>query len=263
MKRNSLHGVSLVDGLASVGRHAFTSAEAQGALGTSDKATQAKLRRLRARGEIATPLRGYHVILSPEYRGQGCRPPIQVVDGLATHLGFSYYVALLSAAELHGAAHQRPQRFQIMLPVAHRTILCGLSAIDCAVRHNLPDIPVIVRNTPTGTVRVASPEATALDLVGYADRCGGLDNVATVLAELAERMDPDALAEVVGCSPMPWAQRLGHLLDRVGADALAEGLHARIADVERVVELDPARPMTGAPRDLRWRVAVNIKVEVE
>ena len=32
------------------------------------------------------------------------------------HLSQPYYVALLSAAAYHGAAHQKPQVFQVMVP---------------------------------------------------------------------------------------------------------------------------------------------------
>lgn len=41
---------------------------------------------------------------------------------------------------------------------------------------------------------VSTPEATALDLIGYQYHAGGLDQVATVLSELAERIDPEKLA---------------------------------------------------------------------
>ncbi len=48
---------------------------------------------------------------------------------------------------------------------------------------------MLERITPRGPVRVSSPEATVLELVGYADQCGGLDSVASVLAELGESVD--------------------------------------------------------------------------
>ena len=70
--------------------------------------------------------------------------------------------------------------------------------------------------TPRGWIDVSSPEATAFDLVGYPKHTGGLDNVATVLAELRETIDGEQLAAVAHLSPTPWAQRLGHLLDLTG-----------------------------------------------
>jgi hypothetical protein len=63
---------------------------------------------------------------------------------------------------------------------------------------------------------VSTPEATALDLVGYQHHAGSLSQVATVLAELAERIDAKALAKAA-TTPISWAQRLGYLLCLVAA----------------------------------------------
>lgn len=53
-------------------------------------------------------------------------------------------------------------------------------------RKTVARVPTTQVNARRGPLRVSSPEATALDLVGYASRAGGLDPVATVLAELSE-----------------------------------------------------------------------------
>ena len=112
---------------------------------------------------------------------------------------------------------------------------------------------------------VSSPEATAVDLVGYASHCGGLDHVVTVLAELTESLDAGELARVAQrTSPTPWAQRLGYLLEQTGATELARPLAELVAEAAtHVTPLAPELPMRGAPRDRRWRVAVNVAVEPE
>ena len=63
-----------VDDLAASGLHHFTTDEAVRALGVSPIAVRAAIRRLRARGRLATPFRGFHLRLSPEYRVLGCLP---------------------------------------------------------------------------------------------------------------------------------------------------------------------------------------------
>ena len=50
-----------------------------------------------------------------------------------------------------------------------------------------------------------TPEATAIDLVGYQRRVGGLNQVATVLSELAERLDAKRLVAAAETAPLPWA----------------------------------------------------------
>jgi len=89
--------------------------------------------------------------------------------------------------------------------------------------------------------------------------------VAAVLAELAEAMKPSRLAAAARANgEMARIQRLGYLLDRVGADSLAGPL-ARLVRERRplVVGLRPDRPARGRSRDARWNVLVNEDVDVE
>ncbi|MFY9343658.1 MAG: type IV toxin-antitoxin system AbiEi family antitoxin [Planctomycetota bacterium] len=248
--------------LASRGRHHFTTADAQQAWQISAVAVRAALRRLKARHEIADPHRGFHVLLPPEYRRLGCLPAEQFVPQLMDHLGERYYVALLSAAEVHGAAHHRPQSFQVMVAKNRRPISCGEVRVQFVARKDLGRTPVIEQNTARGRLRVASAEATALELVGYADQCGGLDNVASVLAELVEAIDLPRLVAAAKLCPIAWVQRLGYLLDVVDrgtvADALAEYVHDHAAAVAPLVR---SRSAAGAVRVERWRIAVNATVE--
>jgi len=223
---------------------------------------QAVLRRLRDKKEIATPLRGFHLVVPPEYRRLGCLPALWFIDDLCAYLGQPYYVALLSAAELHGAAHQRPQTFQVMLPRPQRPVICGGVRIDFAQRSNLGRAPTVMRNTPKGVVRVSTPELTAFDLVGYPHHVGGLGSVATILQELAEDLDPRALGALVELSPLPWSQRLGFLLELVGvADKAAVLARQIIARSPTFYPLDPSGPRGEHPRDARWKLVVNTKVE--
>lgn len=248
--------------LAARGRHHFTLEEATAALGSSFPAARGALRRLQARGEIANPYQGFYVIVPPEYRRLGSLPADQFVPQLMEHLGEPYYVSLLSAAELHGAAHQRPQALQVMLKTNRRAIECGEVRVQFIARKDMEGTSVVERMTPRGVLRVASPEATALELVGYADQSGGLDNVASVLAELAEAIVPDRLVSEGRRSPVAWVQRLGYLLDltehRDLADKLAPSVIARVKDVAPLVR---AKSRSGAPRDGRWKLVVNETVE--
>jgi hypothetical protein len=119
----------------------------------------------------------------------------------------------------------------------------------------------VQRNTLRGVLRVASPEATALELVGYVQASGGLDHVATVLGELSEVMDPAALASEARRAPLAWVQRLGILLVRVEAETLALALDPVLHErAPFTVALSPSLPMLGAPRDARWNVALNCDV---
>jgi predicted transcriptional regulator of viral defense system len=210
------------------------------------------------------PYRGFHVIVPPEYGRQGCLPADQFVPQLMEHLGLAYYVGLLSAAEFHGAAHQRPQVFQVVVGKNRPPIRCGSVSVKFVSRINANEIPTVRMKTPRGYLLVSSPEATAFDLVGYPEHCGGLDNVATVLHELAESIDCSRLAEIARLSPLPWTQRLGHLLELVDGKERTDSLADYVAGLAReYVQLRTGRPHSGVPRDRRWRLFVNQTVDPE
>ena len=211
------HARDYIAQLAGAGRYHFSSGEAQDALGVSAAAAKLALNRLAKQGLIASPARGFYVIVAPEYSSLGCLPADQFIPALMSRLGQPYYLGLLSAAQYHGAAHHRPQETQVMVGKSRRPITSGAVRVAFIVRKDISQIPVQSFNTPRGTVLVSTPEATALDLVGYSSHVGGLDQVATILEDLAEKLDPDKLAKVAQLVPMPWAQRLGYLLERVDA----------------------------------------------
>ncbi|MBK9129846.1 MAG: type IV toxin-antitoxin system AbiEi family antitoxin, partial [Phycisphaerales bacterium] len=207
-----------LDQMARAGRYHFATKDAAREMGRSESATRAALLRLTNQGRIAQPYRGFYVIVPPEYRELGCLPAAQFVPQLLDHLGEKHYAALLTAAELHGAAHQRPQRFQVMCATRRRPIQCGAVSVEFMLRKDLQRTATVLKNTPRGTLRVASREATALALVGYADRCGGLDHVLAVLEELGPECNGQLLAAEAEKAPSAWSQRLGYMLDLLAVD---------------------------------------------
>lgn len=254
----------LIDQLASDGIHHFSIETAMAALGATRTAAMAQLRRLCRSGHVAMPLRGFFVVVPPEYRRLQCLPPEQFVPELMRHLGLTYYAALLTAAEFHGAAHQRPQAFQVMIAKNRRSISCGQVKVVFCARQDLANTPVIARNTPRGHILVSTAEATALELVGYPEYCGGLDNVASVLNELAESMDARGLLDAARRSPVAWSQRLGYLLERLGHEELAAVLEPYVNEhAATFAPLVRAMPIKGAKRVFRWKLKVNVEVEAE
>ncbi len=260
----SPRALSVIDDLAAVGRYHFTSAEMRSALGVSAVAVRQALSRLAAKGKIASPARGFYVIVPPEYRRIGCLPADQFVPALMAHRKLRYYAGLLSAAQYHGAAHHRPQAFQVMLAGNRPSIACGSVTVSFVARRNVGHVPVRSFNTPRGTVLVSTAEATALDLVGYMHRAGGVDRVAGLLSELAGEIDPHRLVEASGTASVLWAQRLGFLLEHIGAGDRAALLREHVRTrARRFTKLLPAASADGAPRHPDWRVFVNANVEVD
>ena len=253
-----------LENLAASSRYTFTTGEARTALGLSPPALKVALNRLARRRLIVSPVRGFHVIVPPEYRSLGSLPANQFVPALMTTLTLPYYAGLLTAAEYHGAAHQRPQEFQVLVEKARRRIECGNVRVGFFVRKNLRRVPTQTLNTPRGFIVVSTPEATAFDLVGYHHRAGGLSNVATVLSELAEKIDPERLVKAAPAAPVPWAQRLGYLLELAGAGGKTEPLQQYVrAHVHESVLLRPGAPRGTSSRQDAWKLFVNAEVEID
>lgn len=56
--------------------------------------------------------------------------------------------------------------FQVIVLRSRRGIACGGVRVEFIARQDMHATPVIERNTETGTIRIATPEATALEIVG-------------------------------------------------------------------------------------------------
>jgi len=254
-----------VNRLQGSGRYTFLRNEARSALGVSEIALQAAVRRLVAKRRICPPRRGFYVIVPVEYSQAGAPPPSWFIDGLMKFHGHPYYVGLLSAAALHGAAHQQPQEFQVVTDTAMRPITVGRARIRFFLKRHLSSTPTSEVKTETGTMRVSTPESTALDLVRYVDSVGQLGNVATSVAGLSGKINPKRLVEAARHEvELSVVQRLGFLLDQFGVAKSADPLAKWLATKRpRVVPLRSERNPKRAEKDSRWQVLVNERVEVD
>jgi len=189
------------------------------------------------------------------------------------HESQPYYVGLLKAAELHGATHHAVMEFQVVTNRQLRKIRAGRSWITFHVRKDLESVRggVVERKTDTGTMKLSSPELTALDLVRYIHVAGGIDAVATVLNDLGAKIEGDKLANIADHFDRACVQRLGYLLDRFGHADRANAMHNRFSQPKFMpwIALEPpthgtdATPSPSVERNERWRVAVQREPEID
>ena len=256
----------LRDWLLSHGRHWLTLQEGADLLGLPIEQAPVAMLRARRRGELFEPTRGAYVPIPPEFRYWGAVPASHFVDPLMRHLGAPYYVGLLSAAEIHGVVHQHPQVFQVVTDRRLRARQLGRVRLDFVLSAAAERRPTVLVPTPTGTMRVSTPEVTALDLVLYPRQSGGLSNVATTLGEMLEErlLNADSLASAARLYPASVRQRTGWLLEdgtrRLGISFDLAPLHG-VARERR----EPTPLSYGAGRsgqlDERWNVIVNRDIE--
>jgi predicted transcriptional regulator of viral defense system len=121
------------------------------------------------------------------------------------------------------------------------------------------------RKTDTGKMKISSAALTAIDLLRYPQASGGIDNVATVLAELAEKIDSSHLAALAEKAERPVVQRLGYLLDRLGHQAKAQPMFDALTargpapwtELDRQQVRHPDFTVPPQERDPRWHVVVR------
>jgi predicted transcriptional regulator of viral defense system len=255
----------LPDWLLAHGHHWTTTSELAELLGVPTAQIHPIVARWRARRQVFSPTRGAYVAIPPEFRTWAAVPASHFVDAMMSHLGHAYYVGLLSAAELHGAAHQRPQAFQVVTDgrLADRSF--GRVRLRFVHVAATADRPTLTRNTPTGTMLVSTPAITVLDLVAHPEHGGGLSNVATVISELVEDglIDPGELARHGSLYPFSVRQRTGWLLEHAGGDRLdLEPLAVTARGRAEPTPLVASGPRRGRV-DPRWNVVVNAEVETD
>lgn len=254
---------TLVDELQSRGKYTFTRGDVLDVRRT-EAGFAAAIRRLKKQRRLASPRRGFFVIVPMEYREIGCLPASWFIDDLMRFLGQPYYVGLLTAAAIHGASHQQPMAFQVVTDQPTRPGKAGRIHIEFHMSRFVTQAPVIEVPTETGSMRVSTPEVTAFDVVRFPYAAGHLNNVATVLAELAEKIDADSLATLAPQYSTPDVQRLGYLLDLVDRQDLTEPLlRALESRRRRPVLLAPSEGNSGEQPDDRWSIIRNTSVEAD
>lgn len=234
---------------------------------SSEQILQNELYRLCSNKTIASVYRGFYVIIPVQYVLRGSVPATYYIDQLMAYLSKPYYVCMLSAAELLGAAHQRPQQFSVMTTFPKRRVVSTRNVIiDWFYREGLPEDALITKNTETGTIRISNPLLTAADLVQYQQHVGGLSRVATILEELSEEINMKSqfasLASFV--KKVTW-QRLGYILEHVVEEnELADELYEQIRNLPgslMYMPLSTSAEDNTSERNSRWKININVQIE--
>ena len=257
--------------LQSEGRVTFTRAEAIAALGITEAAFLKAAGRLQKRNMLLNPRHGFYVAVPAQFLSWGAPPPPWYIDALMRHEERPYYAGLLKAAELHGAAHQAVMEFQVITDRQLPKLRAGRSWITFHFRKELAAVMegVSERKTDTGTMKISSPELTALDLIRYLHVTGSIDAAATVLADLGASIDGGKLARLATRFERATIQRLGYLLGRCGHGQRALPLHEQFLAKGTVpwTTLEPERRGTTrsdpVERNERWRVIVQRYPELD
>lgn len=254
--------ITYIEEMQCRGKYFFNKKEAIKALNVSLAAFNLSAHRLIKRDKLVRVKNGFYAVIPNEYRISGL-PATFLIDALMKFLGQPYYVGVLSASALHGAAHQAPQELQVITTKPIRTLVVGKARIRFLNKKHIDGIVTQIMNTPMGVIRVSTPESTAIDLIRYAKYAGYLNNIATVLIELSEVIDKNKLVDAAKAEgQLAYAQRLGFLLDQFVGDKLTKALHAWLVKQNpSPVFLRMDRQGEVIYRNTKWQVIVNTKLE--
>jgi len=229
---------------------------------------QNSLMRLKHEKRIVSVYRRFYVIMPVRYKSRGIIPPAYYLSELMQFLGRPYYFGLLTAAKVWGASHQMPLvDFATTLYPALNSSKKMNAGIHWCYRYKMPTEFLVERKDANGSVLYSSPELTAVELVQYAQHCGGLSNVATVLAELSDTLDfgklPTTFFEYCKGTAI---QRLGYILDEViGVKDVADALYRQWKANCSVANISLSVVSNNAvtSHNKRWHIYVNEQIEID
>lgn len=264
-----------LDEQLSRGRAYFNREEGLRALGLSPQAFMAAASRLARKHRLASPRRGFFLILRPEDRVAGAPDPLRWIDPLMRYLGIDYRISLLRAAAFHGSSHQAAMVFQVIAPRQLRDLDIGRHRLQFVyqmpaafAKANQPAWLGQIKSE-AGFAKVAGVELTLLDAVRYFHKAAGINGVTQIVKDLGAKADPRTLAKAAAHYENASVRRLGYLLDRAGHTRQADALESFARQAKSMKPLDPSiKPLMLEltalhEKDARWKLVINEAMEAD
>ena len=236
------------------------------------EAIRSSLYRLVGKGRVCSVWRNFYVYVPNEYALRGFVPPIEYIDSLMRYLGHKYYVGLLSAAALFGSSHYTPQSFMV---IADSNQLRSKNDADVSLRFvskaQIQDAFLLSRNASYGEIKVSNPLLTALDMIHYENKVGGLERAASVIEGMADEIDvSDINAAIWNSFPIPVIQRLGYIVELVlGFTKLGDVIYNKTREAGIMFRKNPLLPEAKVKEtdeytfEPKWKIIVNTEMEVD
>jgi len=235
----------------------------------TDISIKRSLSRLVKQGKTISILKGFYIIIPPSYKNMGILPPIMFIDDLMNFIGRPYYVSLLSAAAIFGAAHQQPQVHYICttLPSIRTTRKKGIR-IKYISKRKFSNSHFIKKKTESGYVNVSNPLLTCVELINYYKTIGGMNRAATIINELTEEIKVEKLnKDIFNIGSNADIQRLGYIWEKEVyqlklADKLYSIFKARSVKMKSQ-KLINNKPIKEDAAKNRWKINVNTLIEID
>jgi len=239
-----------IDVLVANGKCCFSLNEACESLENSRVNVIQSIDYYKQKGHIVSPAKGFYIIVSPEYRIYGCLPAEYFIPYLMQFWHQDYYAGLLTAAAYHGAAHQKPQVFQIITSKKRPPIKCDKIRIVFSFKKEFNNAAFQKFSTQKSILNIS------------------LNHIVTVLAELSENINPDVFSLLIQkCSYGAWQQRMGYVFDELGGKRLANVAEQNVKKQKRIIKVPLVPGIKGLKDNYeynkKWKIIVNSKIEAD
>lgn len=201
------------------------------------------------------------LIVPPEHRLRGAPPVAAWLDDYLRAQGQRYYVGLLSAAALHGSSNQAVQVTQVLLRRPRRPIAIGKIHLEFYVKSRLELTPLTAIPGLPAPLAVSSPEATALDLIAFSHRLGGIERALDVIKGLKEFMTVTGMRSAIGAGvPVTVLQRIGYVFEMLRFDSLADVAQRALPKRFPPALLQAHGQRAQGPAREPWAIVDNLKL---
>jgi hypothetical protein len=255
---------AFIDARLTVGSVAFSLEDLVRETGLLPIAAKRQVQRLGRWVKKISRKQQFYLIVSPEHQTIGAPPASWWLHDYFKWLGHPYYLALQSAAEVYGSEPQALQVTQVMTDSSKPEITLGRQRIRFFLKKAIQRTPTQPLTQAMAPLQVSTPAATAIDLVRYASRIGGLDRAVETLLPLVPMITAPALETALAAEDEPaLGQRLGYVLELAGCDKLARAVEAWLPPHPAWTPLVPAKvDPKSLPAIPRWRLIQNADLHI-
>lgn len=250
---------AFIDARMGLGRVAFSLEELTKESGLSAIAAKFQLLRLRGKVVRVSPRQPFYLIVSPEHRDMGAPPPTWWLQDYFNWLGRPYYLALQSAASVHGSNPQALQVTQVMTDRPLRTITVKRIQVRFFVKRGVEHTTTQQPAQAFAPLHISTPEATVFDLIRYATSIGGIERAAETIRPLLPKLRASELKRVLTAEgETAVAQRLGFVIQSARQKELAQAIYNWLPEKLTTVSLSPLKgDHKSLPLVERWQILNN------
>ena len=252
---------SFIDVKLASGIVSFSLSEMTNKTGLSVVAARNQLLHLKNLVSRVSPRQQYFLIIQPEHRVIGAPPVEWWLDDYFKWLGLPYYIALQSAAGIYGSNQQAIQETQIITNVQRRDMIIGRVRLRFFTKTGVDKTLTQQLQGGYAPLIVSTTETTVFDLIRYSSSIGGIERAAETITPMLRLVKAKELSRVLDAEDeTATAQRLGFVMEKLGADVLAKAVRGWLPKNVQMVPIstrlvsDPS-----APINRKWNVINNSK----